>query len=175
MKFIIIILLIGLSFLSCNESSSERDIKSLQVSKSDTISSKSSMDFSSAVIQVERGAFHYDKFVLKDTVITYYPSSEKFEKKYDAYNYTSEQKISKSTRDSLISYVVNNGFFDLKDSYSSKSSCASQLIVTFKWDNRSKRIVSEDFERDCPELLKYIEAQIVILHHKNLKRIFLPG
>lgn len=176
MKITSISLLVILSFFACSKSTKVLSVKNDTIdSKSKNTISNSPVDSSSVVLKIERGAFHYDKFILEDTVLTYYPSSEKLEKKYDMYNHISKQIISKETRNNLIKYIINNGVFDLKDTYPCEASCSSNLTVTFTFNNRSKKIISEDFKYNCPELLQYIEKEIVRLHNKNLKRILLPG
>lgn len=62
-------------FFACNLSSNKNADKSNgNVEKE--LEQKSKIDSSSIEITVERGAFHYDKFVLKDTLITFYPSKK---------------------------------------------------------------------------------------------------
>jgi hypothetical protein len=179
LKFIILLIL--LSVFAC----SEPDIKdsnkvnshmNIEVnSKSNILSRTPIVDSSSIILTIERGAFHYDKFILKDTIITFYPSSENLSKENDKYNQVSEQIISKQTRNKFIDKIIGGGFFKLNNSYSSNTSCNSHLTVTLKFNNQTKKIVSEDFERECPELLKFIEQEIIRMHSKNLKRILLPG
>ena len=133
------------------------------------------IDSSKVELIIERGAFHYDKFVLKDTIITFYPSSKSTGIRFDKYNHISEQKISKKKRTEFINYIIDNGIFDLNDTYSNETTCSSSLIITFKFGNQTKKIISEDFDRGCPDLLKFIEKQIILLHNKDLVRIILPG
>lgn len=169
MKFKIgfIIIVLALSFLACSNNNKKATSTLEGIDKS--------IDFSSAVLKIERGAFHYDQFILKDTTLTFYPSSQKLDEQFNQYNVGSEQKISSETRNRLINHIINNGIFDLKDSYSCKSSCNSELIVTFNFKDQSKKITSEDYQCNCPELLKFIEKEIIRLHNKNLKRVLLPG
>ncbi len=164
----ILVIIIILFILGCAEINNKNNFSKI-------INTKNNIDSSKIELIVERGAFHYDKFVLLDTTITFYPSSNKFDEKYDKYNHILKKNISKQKRNELINYIIDNGFFKMKDEYHNQTSCNSPLIVTFKLGDKTKKIVSDDFERDCPELLKYIENQIVILHNKNLERIFLPG
>ncbi|WP_062053318.1 hypothetical protein [Aquimarina longa] len=179
LKFILI--LISLSIFACSESKTKdskkaNDYMNIEViSKSSILSKQQTVDSSSILLTIERGAFHYDKFILKDTIITFYPSSENWGKENDKYNQVSEQIISKQTLNKFIEKIIEDGFFELRNSYSSNTSCNSHLTVTFKFNNQTKKIVSEDFERECPELLKFIEQEIIRMHSKNLKRILLPG
>lgn len=173
--------LISLSIFACSDSNTKNSNKvnadtNIEVnSKSDIVSFNPNIDYSNILLTIERGAFHYDKFILKDTLITFYPSSENFRMENDNYNQISEQIISKQTRNKFIKKIIEDGFLKLKDSYSNNTSCNSHLTVTFKFNNQSKKIVSEDFERECPELLKFIEQEIIRMHNKNLNRILLPG
>ncbi|WP_394975173.1 hypothetical protein [uncultured Croceitalea sp.] len=179
LKFILI--LIPLSIFVCSNSNTKdskkvNNHKSTEVnSESSTLSINPTVDLSSIRLTIERGAFHYDKFILKDTIITFYPSSENLSEENDNYNQVSKQVISKQTRNKFIEKIIGGGFFKLKNSYSSNTSCNSHLTVTFKFNNQTKKIVSEDFESGCPEILKFIEQEIIRMHNKNLKRILLPG
>lgn len=124
---------------------------------------------------VERGAFHYDKFVLDDTTITFYPEEENKSGPSTKYNQISIQKISKKIRDTFIKQLINKGIFDLDNTYSTNESCTSLLRITLYYDNKTKTIECNDFKRNCPQLLQFIENEIVHLHKQNLKRIYLPG
>ena len=179
LKFIF--LSISLSIFACSQPNTKDSNKvnnhiNIKVnSKSSTLSRTHIVDSSSIILTIERGAFHYDKFILKDTLITFYPSSETLGKNNDEYNQISEQIISKQTRNKFIEKIIDGGLLKLNNSYSSNTSCNSHLTVTFKFNNQTKKIISEDFERECPELLKVIEQEIIRMHGKNLKRILLPG
>ncbi len=159
--------LLLLFLLACSNTSENK----VNITKSEN----NKNNYSEIVLTVKRGAFHYDKFILKDTIITFYPAKEKLLEKYDKYNYISEQKISKQTRDQFIKHIVDAGFFKLKNKYNSQTTCNSSLIVTLKLGDKTKRIISEDYQRKCPELLKFIEKQIILLHNKKLVRVILPG
>ncbi|MBJ2175152.1 hypothetical protein JBL43_12940 [Aureibaculum sp. A20] len=138
-------------------------------------------DFSTLELKVERGAFHYDTFVLKDSTITFYPQKEmdslelSDSVEYQDYYTTSEKAISKADRDTLVQKIIAADIWDLKEEYTPNESCTSMLTVTFSLNGKTKKIVSEDFDRGCPEIIKYIESELVRLHGKKLKRIFLPG
>jgi len=160
MKYKLLFFSIIFSIISCSQSNK----KEYQITESSKIT-----------LTLERGVFHNDKFVLSDTIITYYPSSEKNNEKFDKYYQISEQKISKEARDQFIKHIVDHGFFNLKDAYTSSTTCNSHITVTLKLNNQLKKITSEDFQRSCPDLLKYIEKKIIRMHGKDLKRIFLPG
>lgn len=132
----------------------------------------SKIDFSKVNLIIDRGAFHYDKFVLSDTTVIYYPSEESLDNKYGR---VSKASISEKQRNQFIQQIIDEGIFDLKDSYSSQTSCNSSLTVTLQVNNVSKTIICEDFERGCLDILKLIEKEIVELHNKELTRIYLPG
>ncbi|WP_117885416.1 DUF6438 domain-containing protein [Aureibaculum luteum] len=132
-------------------------------------------DFSTIELTVERGAFHYDTFVLKDTTITFHPQKEMDSVEHQEYYTKSEKHISKADRDVLVQKIIAADIWDLKDKYTPDESCTSMLTVTFSLNGKTKKIVSEDFDRGCPEIIKYIESELVRLHGKELKRIFLPG
>lgn len=174
MKYIIILFLLLLIMITICCS----NIKDKQ---SNTTNKKKSMaltiDSTAIKLIVKRGAFHYDKFVLRDTTITFYPANERLgnEEEHALYNTISEQKIAKKERNQFIKKILNDGFFDLKDSYQSKTSCNSMLTVSISFNNKSKKVVCDDFIRSCPTLLKFIEQEIIRLHNQKLKRIFLPG
>ncbi len=171
LQIILSILLFSFLISSCGDTNKNN----INISGTLKSSNIQSVDYSNVELIVERGAFHYDKFVLKDTLITFIPTSEITGEGNDKYNHVLEQRISKKERDKLINYIIDNGFFELENTYYSQSSCSSSLKITFKFGDKTKIIVSEDFERECPDLLKHIEKQIIILHDKDLKRISLPG
>ncbi|MCP4179147.1 MAG: hypothetical protein GY756_15410 [bacterium] len=138
-------------------------------------SDKSKIDYSTLELTVERGAFHYDKFALKDTIITFYPSKDSLGDKYHNYTKMSKQVIGKATRDSIIDRVLDEKIWDMDSIYYNNTSCNSHLTVIIKLGNKTKKIICSDFKRGCPKLLQYIENEIVKLHNKGLKRVVLPG
>ena len=124
---------------------------------------------------LERGAFHYDKFVLEDTTITYYPSTGFIPVDHDKYRHVSTKAITPDERNTLIQYLVDQGIYDLLNFYPSYSTCSSELKVTFKLNGKVKQTTAEDFKRGCPKVLQFLEHQVVSLHGKGLERIMLPG
>ncbi|GAA4114097.1 hypothetical protein GCM10022393_13380 [Aquimarina addita] len=146
----------------------------IMVSKNPVIRS---IDSSTIVLIVERGAFHYDKFVLKDTILSFYPDTENSINKdtLASYHTYSTQKVSKTERNQLIKKILESDFFNLKDTYNNQASCNSMLTITLSLGNKHKKILCDDFKRDCPMLLQYLESEIIRLHGYKLKRIFLPG
>ncbi|MDO6492875.1 MULTISPECIES: hypothetical protein [unclassified Cellulophaga] len=161
-------------FFACNLSSNKNADNS-NGNVHAALEQKSKIDSSNIEITVERGAFHYDKFVLKDTLITFYPSKENIGVDNSDYNQISEKVISVQTRNNLVKKILNDGFFKLKNFYASNTTCNSHLTVTVKFNNQLKKVISEDFDRECPELLKFIEQEVIKMHNKELKRILLPG
>lgn len=131
--------------------------------------------FSGFELTVERGAFHYDKFVLKDMSITFYPSQPNMGEDYKMYCDTSVRQITKVQRDIFAKKIIDGGVLSMKDEYRNHSSCDSHMTITIKYSGKVKKIVCEDYIRGCPGLLQFIEAEIVRLHGKGLKRVVLPG
>ena len=125
-------------------------------------------------ITVERGAFHYDIFVLEDTVIKFDPRDQGFIEEFPQYSQPSKTIISKSESDELFEAIENKGFFDLEDEYKSQTTDNSLLKVTVEYKGRKKMVFSDDFQRYCPEVLQFIEVEIVRLHGKELVRQILP-
>ncbi|WBU90336.1 hypothetical protein [Cellulophaga omnivescoria] len=168
--------LLLLCLFACNLTSNKNADKS-NGNVDTELEQQSKIDSSSIEITVERGAFHYDKFVLKDTLITFYPPKKSIGIGIDNSNYNqiSEQVISTQTRNNLVKKILNDGFFKLKNFYASNTTCNSHLTVTVKFNNQLKKVISEDFDRECPELLKFIEQEVIKMHNKELKRILLPG
>jgi len=126
-------------------------------------------------ITVERGAFHYDIFVLQDTVIKFDPGNQGFIEEFPQYSQPSKTSISKLESDELFEAIENKGFFDLEDEYKSQTTDNSLLKVTVEYKGRKKTVFSDDFQRYCPEVLQFIEVEIVRLHGKELVRQILPG
>ena len=158
-KFLCIIFF---SFLSCN---------SVEKNKYNEIESS----FEGVQLTVERGAFHYDKFILNDTIITFYPEEVINSENSTKYNKVSSTQISKKQRDQFIEELLAKGILKLKSKYTTYDSCTSALKVMFTYKDETKIIQCNDYTRGCPELLQYIENEIIRLHDKNLKRIYLPG
>lgn len=126
-------------------------------------------------LHIGRGAFHYDKFILKDSVITYYPTEEGFETGFTQYHKKSSQRISNKEIQDLIDHIKRNTILAMKEEYPSPTSDNSALFITITYNEQVKQIFCEDFERSCPEALQYLERQIIKLHKRDLKRINLPG
>ncbi|MGB5555715.1 MAG: hypothetical protein WBM83_13750 [Flavobacteriaceae bacterium] len=123
---------------------------------------------------VDRGAFHYDCFELTIDKISYYPVSTNTPS-YTKYHTFSQIALDTVTTLAFLTEIEAKGFSKLKDYYSSKTSCTSELSITLFSKGKSKNVICDDFDRDCPELIKYIDKMVVTLEGNNLKRIYLPG
>lgn len=120
-------------------------------------------------IQIERGGVH-DKFILQDTIITYYPSEKEAQNLDSPYSVVSCQTISKKDRNQLISYIDEHHIFELKEMNNSPTNDHSGVFISFNINGKAKKIGCEDFEKGCPEALQYIEAQIITWHSRGLKQ-----
>ncbi|WP_442267193.1 hypothetical protein ACSIGC_05735 [Tenacibaculum sp. ZS6-P6] len=163
MKKLILFLFIIIFFTNCSRS----------IEKKDEI-------LNSIEIKLERGAFHYDTFILKDTLLTFYP--EKLsnnalgnESELAKYYQKSEQYISKAQLMSLIQKIETSNIWKLNENYSCDRSCKSNLKITIQLGGKKKIISCDDYKCGCPEILQYLENELIILHGKDLKRIHLPG
>ncbi|MEW7277538.1 hypothetical protein ABW636_02965 [Aquimarina sp. 2201CG1-2-11] len=174
MKLILSMLVFVFCFLACSELNKGQHNQQKQ-SNDQEIKNAVVPDTSSVLLKIERGAFHYDQFVLRDTILTFYPSSDHFESNDYKYIGISKKTISKEKRNNLVRYLVDNGILDLKPVYSNDASCNSELIVTFIFNGQTKKIICNDFKMNCPDLLQYLEEEMIRLHGKNLKRVLLPG
>lgn len=123
---------------------------------------------------LSRGAFHYDRFELTANKIEFIPDSTA---QHDMAQYStfSETELDSLLTMAFLKEVEERGFWKLKNTYGSSSSCTSELRVTLEKEKRTKTVICDDFERDCPELIKYIDKKIVELEGNDLKRIYLPG
>lgn len=125
-------------------------------------------------LTLTRGAFHNDCFELTPTSITYIPEpNAKFQN--PKYNMPSHNTLTKETTSLFVQEIASMGFWDLKTQYNTSSSCLSELKVTLQANGKSKTIHCDDFEKDCPDLIKYIEQKVIELEGNDLKRIYTPG
>ncbi|WP_194851799.1 DUF6438 domain-containing protein [Nonlabens antarcticus] len=127
------------------------------------------------MIIVKRGAFHYDTFELEDTIVKFIPKDSGMIEEFPQYTMPSETHISKEESNDFFEQIVEMGFFELKDNYKSKTTDNSMLEVSVAYNGKIKTVASEDFQRNCPEVLQFIENEMVRLHGKDLKRRLLPG
>ena len=140
MKLVLSLLVFVIFFAACSESSKGQHNQQKQ-SNDQEIKDAVVPDTSSVLLKIERGAFHYDKFVLRDTILTFYPSSDQFDSKDEGYNRMSRKTISKEKRNRWARYLIDNGIFDLSPVYANDASCNSELIVTFSFNGQTKKII----------------------------------
>jgi len=126
------------------------------------------------VLVVERGAFHNDTFILTPDKIIFNPESNSGHgsTKYNTY---SETNLNSKTILGFFTGIQDKGFWKLKDQYKSSSSCLSELKITLEMNGQVKTVICDDYERNCPDLIKYIDEKVVELEGNDLKRIYLPG
>ncbi|WP_276165679.1 hypothetical protein [Zobellia alginiliquefaciens] len=123
---------------------------------------------------VQRGAFHFDSFKIVKNKISHIPGiSSNFETA--TYNENSQTFLDSLQTLGFFKKLEAQGFWNLKTHYGSETSCNSQLIVTLTTNGKSKTVICDDYQTDCPELIKYIEKKVVELEGNDLKRIYLPG
>lgn len=129
----------------------------------------------SLIIKLERGAFHFDSFILTDTLLIYKPEKGI---KFDRGNVYSKPLaiiISKKQKEELIRFLNIHNFWLLESSYKAKSSCTSGINISISLGSSYKKIISEDYKRDCPKVLFLLEQKLIELSGKDLKRSILPG
>jgi hypothetical protein len=126
-------------------------------------------------IIVRRGSFHNDKFVVQDSIIKFMPLDSGFIEEFPQYTIPSQTVVSKEQLENLFKQIQDQGFFDLNARYTSSTTINSMLEVTVETASEKKTVLSEDFENGCPEVLRFIEQEVVRLHGKNLKRQLLPS
>lgn len=125
-------------------------------------------------LTLKRGAFHDDPFsIILDSLNYTKIDHTYFEDEKN--NQNSTVKINSLNAINFFKEIDAKGFWTLKSKYTSETSCTSELKITLPIDSQTKTIYCDDFERDCPELLKYIEKKVVELEGQNLNRIYLPG
>lgn len=125
-------------------------------------------------LTVERDAFHYDRFEVTPTALTYYPE-EDAQHPLEKYNLQSKVVLNREQTKQFIEYIENEGFWHLNDRYTTLGSCASQLKVTLTMNGKTKTVLCDDFERDCSALIQYIDKKVIEWEGNDLKRIYLPG
>lgn len=123
---------------------------------------------------VTRGAYHYDGFELSKNRIRYIPDTQrtKLSKKYNSFEQT---YLDTMTTIGFFKKIEARGFWELSPHYESKRSCSSKLEVTLKNKKRTKTVICEDYENDCPELIKYIDKKVVEMQGSQLHRVYIPG
>ena len=142
--------------------------------KDGTIPSKSAPTDKTYKLTVDRGAFHYDKFILTSNKIEYRPNPDhQFEnQKYNAY---SETALDSVIINSFFREIEERGFWDLNDHYQAYASCSSELRITLDANGKTKTVICDDYSTYCHDLMKYIDEKVVEFEGNNLKRVHLPG
>lgn len=125
-------------------------------------------------LTVARGAFHYDRFEVTPTRLTYFPE-ENAQHPLKKYNLRSEVSLDQGETLKFVKQLENQGFWTLKNRYKTSGSCSSTLKVTLSMDGKTKTVICDDFERDCPALIKDIDKKVVEWERNDLKRVYLPG
>jgi len=125
-------------------------------------------------IYLERGAFEYDSFSLKDTILTYHPSESGF-KKDSIYNQKLTKHITKQQKDSLLEYMNNHRIYDNPQHYTNQTTDNSLLQITIKRNQKVTRISCADFQRGCPDNIRYFEQLFIKWIGVDVKRKVLPG
>lgn len=123
---------------------------------------------------VIRGAYHCDGFELSKNRIRYLPDTLRsaLKKKFNSYE---ETYLDTMATIGFFKKIEARGFWELSPHYESKRPCPSKLVVTLKNKKRTKTVICEDYENDCPELLKYIDKKVVEMQGRQLHRIYVPG
>lgn len=123
---------------------------------------------------VDRGAFHYDKFILTSDKIEYHPNSDSQveDQKYNGY---SETLLDSSIINSFFEEIEEKGFWNLNHRYEAYTSCSSELKITLTINEKTKTVICDDYNAYCHDLIKYIVKKVVELEGNDLKRIYLPG
>ncbi len=151
MKKVILIILV--LTISCKENNSQKEI------------------FKNAELIVERGAFHFDRFVLNNNEITFL----EFEDNTNDYKLVDKKKIDKQLIQDFFNKIIKEGIFQLNTNYKCSNSCSSSLRVRFVNGNNKIDISCQDWQKNCPKLLKFIELEIVKLQGEKRFRSKLPG
>jgi len=177
MKYLSIIWVFLIAFCCCNNPSNNlgNDAKSPVFIDKNEVSEKEL----EVEIILERGAFHYDKFILKDTTITFYPPDELFyqgdDESAEKYMRLSKQEIPKQVVQNFVDKLLKGNIWKMKSLYKEEGSCTSLLHVRVRINDKSIEVKCDDFHRSCPELIQFIETEMVRLHGVGLERVYLPG
>lgn len=125
-------------------------------------------------LTVDRGAFHYDKFILTSNKIEYHPDTKnQFE--HAKYNTYSETVLDSTAIISFFQEIEERGFWNLNHRYQAYSTCTSELRITLVVNEKAKTVICDDYSAHCHGLIKYIDEKVVEFEGNDLKRIHLPG
>jgi len=142
--------------------------------KDAAIHSKDSSNNKTYKLVVDRGAFHYDKFILTSNKIEYHPDSDN-QLENEKYNVYSEALLDSTIVNSFFQEIEKRGFWELNRRYEAYASCASELRITLTVNEKTKTVICDDYGTYCDDLIKYIDKKVVELEGNDLKRIYLPG
>lgn len=158
-KLSIFAFLVGLLLLSCAEEKSPKT---------------AILNYKDYSLTVSRGAFHEDTFIMNIHSLRYLvPKDASFED--TKYTVNSITPLDSLKTIAFFKELEVKGIWNLENNYKSDGSCTSSLLICFKNTYQTKTISCDDFQRDCPELLQYVEQKMVELEGSNLKRSYLPG
>lgn len=177
---ILLVLLLCITITSCNDhnKSLNQNVHSENSKKKEVNENSENSDFGGIAdvkLTLSRGAFHWDSFTLIGNELSYIPTNEMTVEEYPEYQKKSKKILSDSIVRSLIKELMDNNIFEFQDVYDNETSDNSKLEIELIVKEKRKKIICNDFERGCPEVLKNLEKKIILLHGKNLKRIMLPG
>jgi uncharacterized lipoprotein NlpE involved in copper resistance len=171
LKTIISLIVLTLTLLSCNAKEENKTInQEAFINKTPIDSVKEKL-----TIVLERGAFHYDSFTVKDSILNYIPEGNLRLDKENSYSNPVEITITKEQRKELIDLINSQGFWSYKKEYKAISSCTSGTSVSVALGDKKITIVSDDYKWDCPKGLLLLEQKLIELTGKDLQRINLPG
>lgn len=125
-------------------------------------------------LEVRRGGLHNDRFTMTLDDVRYTPAKELADED-SKYSRPSHVALPAKTAPAFFEAIEAKGFWQLRDRYITEGSCTSQLTVTLTAQGKSKTLICDDIEHDCPTLIKYIDQKVVELEGNGLKRIYLPG
>ena len=126
-------------------------------------------------ITLYRGTNLQEHFVLTTGKIVYRPHFVDFPigcKDADSLHFhRSETVLDTVTARRFFYEIQEKGLLKLPTySENPKYCCNSSTIVIFQRGKFQKIFISEDFEKNCPQLLQYIEKQMIAFHGKGLGR-----
>ncbi len=125
-------------------------------------------------LTMERGGFHQDAFQIIGNSIFYVPDST-VSKTIDRYNRPTIKVLNDTVVTTFLAAIEQQRFWGLDDTYGTDASCTSSITVTLEQGDQKKTVICQDFDRNCPALIKYIDQKMVELEGNQLKWIFLPG
>ena len=173
------ILIIGLLLLSCENASKQTQHKGVEKKNSTTVTQTASKVKPSLHLELTRGAFHYDSFVIEDKTLFYLPNVEEqlLDEDTDSEKYMvkNETVLTEKQILHLTELISKRNFQSLKKKYKCLSSCSSGLQLSVKYGNLDRLVKCDDYIRDCPKILYEIEKLLIKWDGQNRIRVSLPG